>query len=625
MNGTRPTASPRIAWFETPGAQSERDRPAPDRRLAPPDDVRAVRGRGQVTLTWRPVAGAIGYLVLRTDDPGATPVAVDPGVGDVLAVPSDPFVDTTGDVNRAAGYAVASIAGIDGPAGDPSPVVAPEALPDVDLGRVAIHVDAASDRGPLARPWRRMMGSEHLALLLDGPGPGGLVAGDDLAEAFEIVRRDLGVELVRAHGILHDRLAVYREENGRARHDFRRVDAALDRLLATGLRPVVELSFVPHDLASDPERTIFDYRGIVSPPRDLDRWRELVEALVRHLALRYGREEVGRWAFEVWNEPNLQMFWTGSQADYFDLYDASAAAVKAVDPAFRVGGPATSAAAWVDDLLEHCRSTGVPIDFVSTHTYGVPPLDLRPVLERHGRRDLPIWWTEWGVTAGLGGRINDGPWGAPLVARGMRSAAGRVDALSSWVASDQFVEGGEPDRLLHGGFGLLTVGNLRKPRYWALWILEQLGEREVACGLDGDGAGSLVEAWASRSNGRVAIAAWNGTRDLARADGDERLGRRVELRIDGLAPGPQRLRHRRVDLDHSNVDALWRSFGDDPWPDDFGWERLRERDFLEDLEPPATIEVAADGSATFEFDLPMPAISLVELEPASQPGTTSEG
>ena len=183
-----------------------------------------------------------------------------------------------------------------------------------------------------------------------------------------------------------------------------------------------------------------------------------------------------------------------------------------------VGGPSTAAAGWVDDLLHHAGDTGVPVDFVTTHTYGAPPLDLRPILERFGRPDIPIWWTEWGVSPTHGGAVNDSVWGAPLVARGMRSAAGRVDALAYWVASDQFVELGVPERLFHGGFGLLTIGGLRKPRFWAIALLERLGEQELASQVTGDGGGSLVEAWASRDVGgetgdRVAVALWNGSLD----------------------------------------------------------------------------------------------------------------
>ena len=615
----RRPANPRIAWFETLGAQAERNRPAPDVVLPPPSNLRAERGRGQVTVSWTPVDGAAGYLVSRADTPDGDLVPVDHEGGDVLAVPHGPYVDTTGDIESAGRYAVASLSSIDAPVGEPSPPVAPVALPDTQLGRVVITVDASSDGGPLARPWRPCIGSEHLALLLDGPGPGGYPVGDDLAEAFRIVRAELGVEMVRAHAIFHDRLGVYREVDGNPVHDFERVDAALDRLLGTGLRPIVELSFVPRDLASDPERTVFDYRGIISPPRDLDRWRELVEAFVRHLVERYGHDEVAGWLFEVWNEPNLQVFWTGSEADYLDLYDASAAGVKAVDPSFRVGGPSTSAVGWVDDLLEHGRQNDVPVDFVSTHTYGAPPLDVRPILARAGRPDLKVWWTEWGVSPRHGAPVNDSVWGAPLVARGMRSAAGRLHSLSYWVASDQFVELGAPQRLFHGGFGLLTVGNLRKPKYWAIWMLEQLEEREVRCELSGDGAASLVEAWASRGDRRVAIAVWNGTLDQGKADGDFSLGRNVTLALTELEPGTYLFRHRRLDHDHSNIHGLWQSFGDDDWPDDFGWDRLRERDYLEDFEPPRSIEIGQDGMFEFVFDLPMPGMSLIELDRGALP------
>ena len=612
--------NPRIGWFETPTALNVRDRPAPAVDLPPPADVRAVRGRGHVTITWTPVEGAIGYLVTRSDRPTGELRAIEHGVGDVLAVPHPPYVDTTGDIGSAARYAVATLSTIEEPAGRSSEPVAVSradaatAVRGSDAADVTITVDARIDVGPVHRPWQPCIGSEHLALLLEGEGPGGIDVGADLAEAFRIVRAELGVRAVRAHAILHDRLDVYEEVEGRPVHDFSQVDAAFDRLLETGLSPVVELSFMPRDLAADPARTTFHYRGIISPPRDLALWRDLVESFVRHLVARYGRDRVAGWPFEVWNEPNLQLFWAGTQAEYFALYDASAAGVKAVDPAFLIGGPATSAVGWVDDLLEHCRVTGVPLDIVTTHTYGTAPLDLRPVLRRFGREDAPLFWTEWGVSTGLGGPVNDGPWAAPLVARGMRSAAGRLTSLSYWVASDQFVELGAPTRLFNGGFGLLTIGNLRKPRFWALWMLQQLGERELRCGIDGDGAGGLVEAWASRTGERIAIVTWNGTLDPSRSGGDPALDRDVVLAIEGLVPGRYHLRHRRVDADHSNIHGVWQRFGDDAWPDDLGWERLREADHLEDLEPPSSIDVGNDGLVRLRFDLPMPSVSLVELE-----------
>ena len=567
-----------------------------------------------MTLDWSPVSGAAGYLVHRGKSADGPFEPIDHDVGDVLAVPNGPYLDTTGPPDDAeAWYAVSSVPTIETEGVALSKPVA--TLPGVTDATVGIRVDAARVVGTLARPWRPMIGSEHLALLLRGPGPGGRDVGVELADAFRIVRAELGVEAVRAHAILDDSLAVYRDVGDGPVHDFSTVDAVFDRLLATGLRPIVELSYMPGDLATAPDATVFAYRANISPPRDYRRWAALIRDLVAHLAERYGRDEVRHWAFEVWNEPNLCLFWSAAQSDYLRLYDATVDAVKEVDPAFRVGGPATAAAGWIDDLLDHCRTKGVPLDFVSTHTYGVAPLDLRPIAARYHRPDLPLWWTEWGVSAGPGTLFNDSAWPAPLVARGMRSAAGRVEALAYWVASDHFVELGEAPALFHGGFGLLTIGNLRKPRFWAIAMLERLGQQELACEIDGDGAASLVEAWASLDpDGRLAIAAWNGTRDRSKAEGDRALDRSATLDISGLRAGTYELRHHRVDLDHSNIIRTWEGLGEPDWPDHAGWERLRAADELEDLEPPRRVS-SGDGRLELAFELPMPAVSLVELVP----------
>ncbi len=612
-------SSARIAWFETFGASTERDRPAPAVTLPPPSGVHAERGRGQVTVSWSPVDGAIGYLVHRGPFEGDL-APIDHKGGDVLAVPHGPYVDTTPGVEDDNVYAVASLSSIDAPVGPVSAAVGP--VPTEREGDVRVLVDASRSTGPVRRPWRPIIGSEHLALLLRNEGPGGLDVGEDLASAFRVVRDELGVGAVRAHAILHDVLGVYAEgDDGAPVYDFDKVDLVIDRLLATGLRPVVELSFMPEALAADPDPRVFDYIGLISPPRDLDRWGDLVEALVRHLVAKHGLEEVARWGFEVWNEANIKVFWAGRQSDYFDLYDASARAVKAVDERLLVGGPSTAAAGWVDDLLHHAAETGVPVDFVTTHTYGAPPLDLRPILERYGRPDLPIWWTEWGVSPTHGGTVNDSVWGAPLVARGMRSAAGRVDALAYWVASDQFVELGVPERLFHGGFGLLTIGGLRKPRFWAIAVLERLGDRELASRVTGDGGGSLIEAWASRdgdgADDRVAVAMWNGSLDQTKTAGDDALGRHVTLDITGLRAGEYRVEHRRVDDEHSNIARTWQALGGGEWPTPGQWEGLRAADRLESLVPDEQVSVGPDGVAHLTFDLPMPAISFVELRAAT--------
>jgi xylan 1,4-beta-xylosidase len=189
------------------------------------------------------------------------------------------------------------------------------------------------------------------------------------------------------------------------------------------------------------------------------------------------------------------------------------------------------------------------------------------------------------------------------------------------VASDHFEELGRPDRLLHGGFGLLTVGNLAKPKFWALALAERLGEQELPATVDGDGAGSLVEAWAARSaTGTVGLLVWNGTLDHAKAAGDPTLDRRLTVRVSGLSRWDCRcwtVRHWRIDEHHSNIGAVWRAVGGGQhWPDEAGWRALHAADAIAELGPPAGV-AAPDGTVEITFDLPNPAISYLEFSPDS--------
>jgi xylan 1,4-beta-xylosidase len=576
---------------------------------APPAPVGlyAVPGRGQVTLGWSTVDSAVGYQVYRDGEP------LDHHGGDVLAVPHPPYADTTGSPGQTHSYAVAALAdvGVEGPMSEAVEAASrPAAGGTVADAGVAVVVDAGTVIGDLARPWRPMIGAEHLSHLLSTDTTGGRPIGAELTEALRRARAELGVETVRSHAILCDDVGPYREDGS---YDFGRVDAVYDHLLGLGLRPVVELSFMPRALAADPDRTVFAYGAIISPPKDWDRWYDLVRALVAHLVDRYGLDEVrDHWSFEVWNEANLEVFWSGTWEEHLRLYDLAAAAVKSVDPGLRVGGPASAAGGWMGDFLR--EATG-PVDFVSTHTYGSPPLDFRPLCARLGRPDLPIWWTEWGITPTHFNPVCDGVFAAAFLLRGMRSAAGRIPALSYWVVSDHFEELGRPEALLHGGFGLLTVGNLAKPRYWALALAEKLGRDELGVTLRGDGAGSLVEAWAARrEDGTVTVLVWNGTLDQSKAGGCAALDRQIDLRVDGIGDGPHFVRHWRVDATHSNVAATWAALRQDDaaWPDDAQWEHLRSRDVVDEYEPGRQLD---GDSVELTFPLPMPGISYLEIGP----------
>lgn len=601
-------------WDERVGQRVDARTDRQDRyitaQLPPPEDLQAEAGSGQVTLRWSRVEGAVGYLIYRSESPGGPFSLIDHKGGDVLAVPDAPYANITGEPGIPYWYAVAAIADAKSPPGQLSAPAMASSRSEA-AAPVLVTIKTQTPTGHLQRIWHTL-GSEHLSLLFQAQGPGGSHIGNEFVEALRLARAELGTQYIRAHAILNDDLGVYRQTSGEATYDFTAIESIYDRLLSLGLRPVVELSFMPRDLASSPEETVFIYRSMISPPCDWQRWEELNYRFALHLVERYGIDEVSQWRFEVWNEPNLAVFWTSSQQDYFKLYQLAARAIKTVDNRLLVGGPATAAAEWVGDFLQFVRQEHVPLDFLSTHTYGNLPLDIRQLLDAYGFQDVSIWWTEWGVSPTHFAPVNDSVFAAPFVLHGMKRTQGRAEMLAYWVVSDHFEELGRAPRLFHGGFGLLTIGNLRKPRYWALALAEDLGTQLVQLDLQGDGAGSLVDAWASRKpDGVIDLLAWNGTLDQSAVAGSSLLARHLDVRIEQLEAPLYRGSVARVDAVHSNIATRWSPERDWPTPDQ--WAMLRDADTLDETPLPAI--VPAEGSVHLSFALPMPGIIRVRLIP----------
>ncbi len=226
-----------------------------------------------------------------------------------------------------------------------------------------IDVDEAAPSHPFPHFWEKMFGSGRAILSLR----------ESYRRDLRETQRVTGFEYIRFHAIFQDEIGLYAEDkDGKPQYNFSYVDQIYDGLLENKVRPFIELSFMPKQLTSDANAVhAFFYKQNVAPPKDWDKWEQLIEAFTRHLVDRYGLEEVAQWYFEVWNEPNLD-FWVGAPKDatYFELYDHAARAVKRVNPRLRVGGPATAQAAWADRFLTHCKEKNIPVDFVSTHVYG---------------------------------------------------------------------------------------------------------------------------------------------------------------------------------------------------------------------------------------------------------------
>ena len=211
---------------------------------------------------------------------------------------------------------------------------------------------------PLPHHWEFCVGSGHAPLATRA----------DWLRQLERCKRELGIERVRFHDMLSDRMGTMVVQRDQSIYSFFNIDTVYDALLGFGVSPLVELSFMPKALASQ-DRTVFSYAGNVSPPKDVGAWVELVKRLAWHWVERYGRDALLSWPVEVWNEPNMKSFWTGDQKDYFEFYDATARAVKEVCPALRVGGPVSAKTEWIEEFLDFVEANDTPCDFVSTHYY----------------------------------------------------------------------------------------------------------------------------------------------------------------------------------------------------------------------------------------------------------------
>jgi xylan 1,4-beta-xylosidase len=364
-------------------------------------------------------------------------------------------------------------------------------------GERHIAIDVQGATSPLDRFYNFSVGSDY---------PGTLIRDDSLAQ-LKTVKAELGFRYIRFHGIFHDVLGAYREVNGKPVCDWTKIDDLYDRLLAMHLRPFVELGFTPEAMKTS-DQHIFYWKGNTSHPV-LTKWNALVNAFVRHLEQRYGKQEIRNWYFEVWNEPNLPGFWEGGdQKAYFQLFDTTVHTIKQIDPQLKVGGPATAGAAWVPALIQHTTQSGVPLDFITTHTYGVDG----GFLDEHGQSDtklssspdaivgdvrrvrqqidhstkpgLPLYFSEWSTSYTPRDPVHDSYVSAAYVLSKLKASEGMAQGMSYWTFSDLFEEPGPPTAPFQGGFGLMNPQGIRKPVYFAYKYLNRLDAAELKTGDD---------------------------------------------------------------------------------------------------------------------------------------------
>lgn len=388
-----------------------------------------------------------------------------------------------------------------------------------------IEVDLQRDAGALPHYWESCVGSDRLAVGLR----------EQWLRDLSTAREKCGFRSVRCHGLFDDEMGICQGVDDRGPiTSFLYLDQIYDRMLEIGVKPFVELSFMPTALASS-RNAIFWYRGNASPPKDMGQWAQLVEAFARHVIARYGIAEVSQWRFECWNEPNLS-FWAGTQAEYFELYRQSALALKKVDSRLQVGGPATAQMMWIPAFLDYCSRQRLPVDFVSTHVYADDPQEnifgkaglypFEEVIPRalaqardqiaasaYGRAPLVI--SEW---------TSQNP---AFIAQTVRNCLGLADTFSYWTFNSVFEEQGPPRTFFNNAYGLIGQSGVPRPSLHAFTALHRLGARRLQ-----SSAGPVLAS--KRDDGSCAILVWNLVpRKVRNSAGDPLAALQAEVQGSG--------------------------------------------------------------------------------------------
>jgi xylan 1,4-beta-xylosidase len=538
-----------------------------------------------------------------------------------------------------------------------APVASPPAT--APSGPRDISVDLNAVRGPRSLVYKQCVGAGRVGE--------GLRA--EWQAQLKVCRDEIGFEQLRCHGLFHDELGVYREDPaGQPIYNWQYVDQVYDYLLSIGVRPFVELGFMPEALASIPSDragpdgmgtdpahpdqprriTVFHWRANVTPPKDVGKWAALVRAIVQHWTDRYGTDEVKRWRFEVWNEPNHPAFFSpvdeAHRADeYLALYAATATAVTSVNPAYQVGGPAAAGPAYVGQLIDFAARNKLPLDFISFHAYGLAggaggldelghrQLYLKPaadgvsaaansqnaVIARSAKPHLPVDLTEWSTSYSARDPVHDDYISAPYILEQLRNTEA-LASMSYWTFTDIFEETGIPPRPFHGGFGLINLQGIRKSSYFAYQFLNRLGDRELT--------NADPHSWVARDPAGGAQALfWDLTFPVGPRQPNNVVftrvrppggARPVRLNLTGLKPGTYVATVYRIGFEKNDAYTAYLKMGA---PTDLSPAQVADLNRLaagrpESREP---VTVAADGQWERAFPMRENDVVLATLEPAA--------
>ncbi|CCQ96797.1 Transcriptional regulator, AraC family [[Clostridium] ultunense Esp] len=477
---------------------------------------------------------------------------------------------------------------------------------------------------------------------------------------FREIQREIGFKYIRFHGIFMDEMMVYNvSPEGNVEYNWTYVDELFDFFMEMNIKPFIELSFMPRGLKRSDE-TVFWWKGNISPPKDIKLWTDLVQEFIKHCINRYGIGEVESWYFEVWNEPEYEyVFWAGTREEYFEFYKDTALAIKSISKNLKVGGPAIThgtilGSSWLKDFLIFCQKNNVPLDFLSIHIYpeyipeesvekfyqliesgvDVGNKNFKPKRIYHEKnhvlntinivnekiesilnRRMEVHITEWNASSQLGNPIHDTCYVSTYIISNVLQSIDKVDSLGYWAFTDIFEEQKLGISHFHGGFGLMNKDGIKKPSYFAYYLLSKLGNEIIDQGED-----YII----TRSGEDIQILAYNYTYfddlflsgDTSHINHRERYLiyenkdiREIEFNINGVV-GDYKIIKYKLNREHGSAFDEWLKMG---LPENM---TLEEIEYLKGKAKPEIIVeyVGLKGEYRIRFQMPVHGAEMLVLE-----------
>ncbi len=437
-----------------------------------------------------------------------------------------------------------------------------------------------------------------------------LMLRKDMVEQIKTIHDNTNFKYLRFHGLFDDDMLIIQRLSDYSyysrmpfshsiyEYNFLNVKKVLDNVLLTGFKPFIELSFMPSALAKRKKKYGLRYKNIISPPKSYDKYYHFIKDFINFIIDQFGKEEVETWKFEVWNEPDLKIFFAGNKKEYFKLYSYAYKAIKEVDKNLLVGGPSTSKCKWLKDFATFGEKNNCKPDFITTHHYvgdafgnvfsykdalgimktayeskknhvDIPdtitkfffkkenykkwPKSMFKIMDKNAKNEVknyPLYITEWSTMAVFGSPYHDEKIAASFALKYSLEMNESIEGAFYWCGSDLFEEQFMINKPFFGGFGMINNVGIPKPVMYAFKILNELGKEEIVLSKNEE---NEIEYHLYKKDDRYQLLIFNQDFDYDKKE-------KYEITIK-IKDNIKNVKLSRIDDEHVNPKKLWKELG----------------------------------------------------------------